>query len=230
MIQEFPIGPALPENTLKRAKALPAKPAAVTLSGRTVRLAPMNPAQDAPLLHTLTNGAPARLGERAIDAYDADALIWRYLGMGPYADADGLAAALEAWCAQEDVLCLCVFDQATGHPVGTASYMNNVPNHLKIEIGQIWYSPLVQRTGANREAAYLMLAHAFELGYRRAEWKCNALNERSRRAALRLGFQFEGIQQNHMIIKGRSRDTAWFRILDDEWPAVRAHLERLLYD
>lgn len=103
-----------------------------------------------------------------------------------------------------------------------------MPEHLKIELGSIWYSPLVQRTAANTEATYLMLQHAFELGYRRVEWKCNAKNERSRRAALRMGFQFEGIQESHVIIKDRNRDTAWFRVLDREWPDVKERLEGML--
>jgi RimJ/RimL family protein N-acetyltransferase len=104
----------------------------------------------------------------------------------------------------------------------------NFPEHLKIELGGIWYSPVAQGTGANTEAAYLMLGHAFGLGYRRVEWKCDALNERSRRAAERLGFTFEGIQDAHYIVKGRNRDTAWFRMLDGEWPRVRQRLRELL--
>jgi len=105
---------------------------------------------------------------------------------------------------------------------------NNFPNHLKVELGNIWYSPLVQRTKANLEATYLLLQHAFNLGYRRVEWKCDALNLRSRKAALRMGFKFEGIQESHFIIKGRNRDTAWFRILDSEWPEVEKLLLALL--
>ena len=117
----------------------------------------------------------------------------------------------------------------TGQPVGIISLMRNNPAWLSIELGNIWYTPPVQRSPVNTEATYLLLRHCFELGYRRLEWKCNALNERSRRAAERMGFTFEGIQQKHMIVKGRSRDTAWFRILDDEWPEVQRRLEGLLY-
>jgi RimJ/RimL family protein N-acetyltransferase len=108
------------------------------------------------------------------------------------------------------------------------TFMSNSPENLKIELGGIWYSPLVQGTHANTEATYLMLGHAFALGYRRVEWKCNDRNYRSRRAALRMGFQFEGIQEAHFIVKGRNRDTAWFRILDHEWVAVKMQLERML--
>ena len=115
---------------------------------------------------------------------------------------------------------------APTNQIGAASFMSNEPSHLKIELGSIWYSPLAQRTGANTEATYLMLRHAFELGYRRVEWKCDARNERSRRAAERLGFRFEGIQDAHYIVKGRNRDTAWFRILDDEWPQIRRRFDR----
>jgi RimJ/RimL family protein N-acetyltransferase len=121
-----------------------------------------------------------------------------------------------------------VRDAATSTLVGVINYMANMPAHLKIELGGIWYSPLVQRTAANTEATYLLLRHAFDLGYRRLEWKADARNERSRRAALRLGFTFEGIQQFHYIVKDRSRDTAWYRILDHEWPAIRARLEGML--
>jgi RimJ/RimL family protein N-acetyltransferase len=121
-----------------------------------------------------------------------------------------------------------VIDLPTDRPIGVANYLNNMPEHLRVELGSIWYSPIAQRTAANTEATRLMLGHAYALGYRRVEWKCDARNERSRRAALRMGFQFEGIQQQHMIVKGQSRDTAWFRILDHEWPGVQAHLQALL--
>lgn len=228
-MDDFPVAPLLPDAVLARRQSLPLKPAPVWLEGRTVRLAPLDPARDTPALFALTNGQAARLGSRAVDAYDADALIWRYMNSGPYPDAETMAENLAEWCDAADVLCLCVFDQASGSPVGSASYMSNHPAHLKIELGSIWYSPLAQGTAANSEATYLMLRHAFELGYRRVEWKCNALNARSRRAALRLGFQFEGIQEAHVIVKGRSRDTAWFRMLDEEWPKVRARLEQTLY-
>ena len=104
-----------------------------------------------------------------------------------------------------------------GIPVGVACLMANRPADLKIELGSIWYGPIAQGTGVAREATQLMLAHAFGLGYRRVEWKCDALNERSRRAALSYGFTFEGIHEAHMIVKGHSRDTAWFRYLVEEW-------------
>ena len=105
--------------------------------------------------------------------------------------------------------------------LGIQTLMSNSPADLKIELGHIWYTPAAQGTGALAEATYLMLGHAFDLGYQRVEWKCNALNERSRRVALRMGFQFEGIQEAHVILKNRRRDTAWFRILAEEWPALR---------
>jgi RimJ/RimL family protein N-acetyltransferase len=127
-----------------------------------------------------------------------------------------------------NALCLCVFDLASSQPIGVTNFMNNAPADLKIELGGIWYSPVMQRTGANTEATYLMLKHAFGLGYRRLEWKCHDQNERSRQSALRMGFTFEGMQESHMIVKDRSRDTAWFRILATEWPEVEAMLEALL--
>jgi RimJ/RimL family protein N-acetyltransferase len=107
--------------------------------------------------------------------------------------------------------------------------MSNVPAFLRIELGGIWYSPIVQRTPGQSGEHLLMLGHCFGLGYRRVEWKCDSRNERSQRSALRMGFTFEGIQAYHMIVKGQSRDTAWFRMLDHEWPAVQAKLEGMLY-
>lgn len=221
-------GTPLSDDVLRRRGELPLKPAPVTLTGAVVQLRPLDLTNDVPTLYAISNGQPARLGEREVAAYDADALIWRYMSGGPFADADALAAWLRAQVEAPNVLCLAVVERASGQPIGAATFMSNEPAHLKTELGSIWYSPLAQRTGANTEATCLMLRHAFELGYRRVEWKCDALNERSRRAALRMGFKFEGIQEAHYIVKGRNRDTAWFRMLDHEWPAARLHLERLL--
>jgi RimJ/RimL family protein N-acetyltransferase len=225
----FPIAPPLPADVLARCEQLPTRFAPVTLTGRYVRLEPLSLERDAGPLYAVCNGSPVQLSGRAVEAYDPDALIWRYMFSGPFATLDDFIAYLHPQVEVANGLCLCVFDVASGRQVGVTNYMNNFPQHLKVELGSIWYSPIVQRTHANTEATYLMLRHAFDLGYRRLEWKCDALNERSRRAALRMGFQFEGIQESHFIIKGRNRDTAWFRILDREWPGVQAHLETILY-
>ena len=218
----------LPDAILTRSSTLPAKPAPVTLAGRFVRLAPLE-LHHAAELFAVANGAAIDLAGRAVPAYDADALIWRYLFVGPFADLAAFAQYIAATVAGADRLALCVIEQASDRPIGVVNLMSNVPAHLRIELGGIWYSPIAQRTQANLESTYLMLRHCFTLGYRRVEWKCDSRNERSRRAALRMGFLFEGIQEQHMIVKGQSRDTAWFRILDHEWPAVQARLETMLY-
>lgn len=219
----------LPDEILARRTQLPLKPAPVTLAGKRFRLLPLDVERDKNALYAVTNGSPVALGERTVGAYDADKMVWRFMSAGPFATPEAFEGYLRRLDDAPNALAFCVFDVATGRQIGSASYMNNAPEHLKVEIGAVWYSPIAQRTGANTEATYLMLRHAFELGYRRVEWKCNALNERSRRSALRMGFTFEGIQDYHMIIKGRTRDTAWFRILDREWPDVKRHLEGLLY-
>ncbi len=221
-------GVSLADDVLARRATLPTKFAPVTLAGTFVRLAPLDLDRDVDALHAASSGQPARLGDREIPVYDADTLVWRYMPVGPFADAAALRDALRAQVDAPNGLCLCVFDRATGQQVGAVNFMTNMPEHLKVELGSIWYSPLVQRTKASLETTYLMLGHAFALGYRRVEWKCDAFNERSRRSALRMGFQFEGIQEAHYIVKGRNRDTAWFRILDDEWPTVKTRLEALL--
>jgi RimJ/RimL family protein N-acetyltransferase len=223
-----PTGAPLPADVLQRRATLPLKPAAVTLTGSRFLLRPLDLERDVPGLFAISNGEAARIGDRTVDAYDADALVWRFMGGGPFATEADLRAWLRAQVESPSVLCLAVVERATEQPIGVATFMSNAPEHLKIELGSIWYSPLAQRSGANTEATYLMLRHAFELGYRRVEWKCDALNERSRRAALRMGFRFEGIQEAHFVVKGRNRDTAWFRLLDREWPAARLHIEALI--
>lgn len=227
----FPdLSPPLEPATLALAQQLPRKPAPVTLNGRFVRLEPLDLARDAAALFRVSNGDAVTLGDRSAGPYDAEKLVWRYLFAGPFPSLAGFVTYCEQQRDAPDGLCLSVFDAATGTPIGMANFMSNTPMHLKIELGGIWYSPIAQGTKANTEATYLMLAHAFGLGYRRVEWKCNALNLRSRRAALRLGFQFEGIQESHMIVKGRSRDTAWYRILAHEWPEVARQLRHQLYE
>lgn len=221
-------GTPLAAAVLARRATLPVKFAPVTLIGSFVRLEPLDLDRDVGALYAVSNGEPAQLGDRTIAAYDADALIWRYMPVGPFADVNAMRAALRAQVDAPNGLCLCVFDQATGRQIGAVNFMANMPEHLKVELGSIWYSPLVQRTKTSLEATYLMLRHAFALGYRRVEWKCDTFNERSRRSALRMGFQFEGIQEAHYIVKGRNRDTAWFRILDHEWPVVKMRLEEML--
>lgn len=148
---------------------------------------------------------------------------------GPFPDAAAMHAWLDDCAASSDPAFRAVVD-ARGVPCGMVSYLNIVPEHRRLELGHIWYMPRMQRTRANTEAMYLMLCESFErLGCRRVEWKCNALNTRSRNAALRLGLRFEGIFRHHMIIKGHNRDTAWFALVDSDWPAVKANMERWLY-
>jgi RimJ/RimL family protein N-acetyltransferase len=225
---EWRVGEPLSEEVLSRRAALPRRVAPVTLRGSRVTLAPLDLKRDVEALHEASDGRPLSLGGREVAAYDPELLIWRYLSAGPFESAAALGAWLRLQVEAEDGLCLCVSDAATGRPVGVANFMSNAPEHLKIELGNIWYGPIAQGAKANVEATCLMLEHAFALGYRRVEWKCNSLNERSRRAALAMGFRFEGVQESHYIFKGRNRDTAWYRMLDREWPEARSGLRRAL--
>ncbi len=148
-----------------------------------------------------------------------------------FADRPAFDIHLQRIAASEDPLFFAILenDSASKSAVGYASYMRIEPVHRVIEVGSILYTPRLQQTPLATEAMYLMARHVFEdLGYRRYEWKCNALNQPSRRAALRLGFSFEGIFRQHMIVKERNRDTAWFSMLDSEWPTRKANFERWL--
>ena len=192
------------------------RPVPVTLEGQYVRLVPLDAAVHARPLWEATRGQ------------ENDGL-WLYLADGPYAEYEAMYDSLEKKAAAKDVVFLAILDPGSQQALGYASFMRIEPAHRCMEVGNILYTPGLQRTRAGTEAMYLMARHAFEeLGYRRYEWKCNALNAASRRAAERLGFQFEGVFRQHMIVKGRNRDTAWFSMLDREWPARKAAFERWL--
>ena len=157
----------------------------------------------------------------------ADA-IWDYMGYGPFADPKSFGEWLEERAPLQDPFPFTIVN-AEGRAVGIATYLEIRLANRVIEVGHILYPPALQRTPLATEAQYLLARYAFEmLDYRRYEWKCNALNAASRRAALRFGFTFEGIFRQHMIVKGRSRDTAWFSMLDSEWPSRKAAFERWL--
>jgi RimJ/RimL family protein N-acetyltransferase len=193
------------------------RPARVPLSGVEVRLEPVDAAAHADSLYRRSHARPE------------DAVLWTYLAYGPFADQGAFAAWLEERARSQDPLFFALVEQASGAAAGMASYLNVVPANGSIEIGHIWFAPALQRTRAATEAIYLLARHAFEeLGYRRLEWKCDALNHGSMRAARRFGFSYEGTFRQHMIVKGRNRDTAWFALLDRDWPAQRAAFERWL--
>jgi RimJ/RimL family protein N-acetyltransferase len=158
---------------------------------------------------------------------EANAGLWQWMPDGPFLERASLDAVLRTKAVSKDPLFFAILAQ--GKAQGHASLMRDEPRHRVIEVGGIVYSPAIQRTRGATEAMYLLARHAFEtMGYRRYEWKCNALNGPSRAAALRLGFTFEGIFRQHMLIKGVNRDTAWFSMLDSEWPARCAAFERWL--
>jgi RimJ/RimL family protein N-acetyltransferase len=206
-LNDLPVGDPVPEVRVD-------PPARVTLQGSFVTLEPIDPARHAERLFAAGHGSAA-----------AESL-WTYMPYGPFADATGMRAWLETLAASEDPLFFAVI--RGGRPIGMTSFLNVDTTMRRLELGHIWYGPADQRTGANTEACLLMLRWAFEAGYRRVEWKCDALNVRSRAAAERLGFRFEGIFRRHMIVKSRNRDTAWFSMLDEEWPQVRPRLEARL--
>jgi RimJ/RimL family protein N-acetyltransferase len=194
-------------------------PQAQEFAGRFITLTPLNIEDDMDALwHVSHNTEEARA-------------LWCYLPGGPFAEVAEMRAFFHDWQAKPDVVAFTVREKATHRRVGGISIMSIRPEHGVAELGFIWYAPGAQRTKANTEANCLLLRHCFDdLGYRRMEWKCNAANERSRRAALRLGYRFEGTFRQHMIVKGLNRDTAWFSMLDHEWADNRRAMERWLYE
>jgi RimJ/RimL family protein N-acetyltransferase len=160
---------------------------------------------------------------------EGDPRIWTYLPDGPYEDVEQMHKVLRWAETAEDATYFAVVPLPGERPLGMAAYLRIVPEVGAIEIGHIWFGVALQRTAAATEAIYLLARHVFEdLGYRRLEWKCNALNAASRRAAERFGFTFEGVFRQHMVVKGRNRDTAWYAITDGEWPATERGFESWL--
>ena len=201
----------------KLAPCLPPKP--LNFSGQFIQLAPLHIESDLIELFALSHSNEESL------------MIWRYLPIGPFVDLEQYGLFLKDWISKPDVIAFTVRDALTKRAVGSISLMMIRPEHGVAELGNIWYTPSAQRTKANTEACYLLLRYCIEeLKYRRMEWKCNVLNERSQRSARRLGFSFEGIFRQHMIVKGENRDTAWFSILDHEWPQICEALKGWLYD
>ncbi len=162
---------------------------------------------------------------------DPDGTGWTYLGVGPFADVAAMRRHVAAFATQHDPIAWAIRPHSSGAASGWLTLMDIQPAHAAIEIGHIWFSKRLQRTRAATEAMFLLMRHAMDdLGYRRLVWKCNALNAPSRVAATRLGFVFEGELRSHYVIKGRQRDTAYFSILEAEWPSRRAAIAAWLDD
>jgi RimJ/RimL family protein N-acetyltransferase len=205
-----PIGALVDSHPAKR-------PERIALKGRWVTLVPLDASAHAEALYEGSNGDAKREA------------VWTYLFDGPYHNLDEFRANIEAKARSTDPLFFAVIDDVSRRAVGYQTFLRIDPANRVIEVGNIMYTRTMQRTAGATEAQYLFAKYVFdELGNRRYEWKCNALNAPSRRAAERFGFRFEGMFRQHMIVKGRNRDTAWFAMLDSEWPARKAAYERWL--
>jgi RimJ/RimL family protein N-acetyltransferase len=205
-VAEQSLGPSVPAGSALR-------PSAVVLEGQFGRVEKLN---------------PARHGDDLWHAMVGHDGIWTYMSYGPFADAKAFSRWLVERSALADPFAFSVTNK-TGRAVGITTLREIRPEMRVIEVGHIVYSPALQGTPLGTETQYLLARYVFEeLGYRRYEWRCNALNAASRRAALRLGFTFEGVFRQDMIVKGRSRDTAWYAMLDHEWPLRKLAFERWL--
>ena len=195
----------------------PPRPPREALAGRHCRLEPLDIAAHAGDLH---------------DSFstDVDGRDWSYLPYGPFDDLGTFEAWMAETCFGDDPFFYTIVDAGTGRAAGMVSFMRITPEHGVIEVGHVHYAPSIQRGRVTTEAMYLMMGWAFESGYRRYEWKCHTLNHPSRVAAQRLGFSFEGVFRDHLIHRGRARDTAWYACIAPEWPALKAAFETWLDD
>lgn len=185
------------------------------MEGRFCRLEPLNAEKHA---QQLFDGF----------AQDTEGKCWTYLFAGPFANFREFSDWIGSAVSSKDPQFYAIVDTATHQATGMASYLRIDPKNGCIEVGHLNFSPLMQRTPIATEAMYLMMKRAFEAGYRRYEWKCNALNEPSRKAAQRLGFSYEGLFRQAIVVKGRNRDTAWYSIIDSEWPELKQAFEQWL--
>lgn len=192
------------------------EPQAEPLTGRFIRLEKLDPRRHGDDLWEVLHGP------------EADGALWDYLPYGPFTERAAFDQWLEGNAGSRDPLFYSVIDLASGQVQGILSLMSIVPAQGRIEVGHIAFGAAMQRTPKGTEAVYLLGKVAFELGNRRFEWKCNNANARSRRAAERFGFSFEGVFRKHMVVKDQNRDTAWYSITDDEWSAIAAGFERWL--
>jgi len=167
-------------------------------------------------------------GSDLFDAFVGADHLWTYMPHGPFASESEYRAWVESKQGEHDPYFCAILDQQSGKAIGVASYLRIDPGARSIEVGWITYSPLLQRSRIATEAMFLMMQNAFDLGYRRYEWKCNVLNTHSMRAAERIGMTYEGTFRQATVVKGRNRDTAWFAILDVQWPDMKTAFERWL--
>ena len=187
-------------------------------SGEYVSLQPVEPEKDVDELFQNSHGS------------DNKERVWAYMPYGPFTNKSEMLDWLRGCQVSTDMIFFTVTSKELNQRVGMMSFLDIIPQMRLLQLGNIWYSPAVHFTKVNTEVVYLMLSEIFDLlNYRRVEWKCDALNDRSRSAAARLGFSFEGIFQQHWIIKNRNRDTAWFAMTDKDWPNIKTNMTQWLY-
>lgn len=195
------------------------EPEHIDLVGEFVTLKPLVPTRDVAALYAGSHGTPEQEA------------VWNYLFYGPFESP----AAMQQWMETQmigkpDLLTWTVFANSHSSPVGIVALLAIVPTHGRAEIGHVWFSPAVHKTKVNTESQFLLLRHLFDRhAYRRVEWKCDSLNHASRTAAARMGFLYEGRFRQHMVIRGRNRDTDWFAMTDKEWERCKANFEKWLY-
>ena len=203
------------QNILGQPIGAPKFPPNKIIEGRLCRIEPLIPDRDSISLYEA-------------NSLDKEGRMWTYLPYGPFASFELYRSWLRVSVLTSDPQFYAIIDKSTQKAIGVAAYLRIDPKNGSIEVGHLNFSPLLQKNPLATEAMYLMMKRAFELGYRRYEWRCNALNQPSRRAAQRLGMSYEGVLRQAMVSKGRNRDTAWYAAIDEEWPALQAIFKQWL--
>ena len=220
---------ALPYTVLSQ-RSLPLKPSPIILVGTYIKLTPFDPERDASILYSISNGNPYQIGDKSIEKYDCNSVIWKNLMSGPYFSEEEFYAYYKERGDTPNNLLLTVFDISTNQQIGMSGCIENDPMNLSIEIGNVWLCNAFHHTNAATEMTYLLLNHCFGLGYRRINWKINANNSRSANFAKKIGFLEDLYLKSYGIVKDVIVDAINFRILDCEWDEIKIRLEQRLYN
>ena len=210
-------------------RSLPIKPESIELYGKYIKLLPLDITRDSEELFIVSNGQAIQRKNKSIEEYDSNERIWKYLSDGPFTHINDLINSLEGKRDSFDLRLFCVFDAIENYQIGIALYRDSSSTNLTIEIG-LWLSPIAQGTKAATEICYLLIGHAFSIGYRRIQWVVTQQNIRSFNLAIKVGFAVEFLKQKYFIMKNKEWNVFFLRILDFEWPTKKQQLEDILYN
>ena len=217
------------EECILSKRNLPRKPGLRDFYGKYIKILPLDIKRDSQQLYQISNGSSIQRSNKYIESYDCNELIWKYTGYNPFLNLNDFTNYLKEVKGMPDTQFFCIFDAIENYQIGVCGYRNNEPEHLKIDIGFVWLSPIAQGTMAATELCYLLLNHVFEIGYRRIVWYFTRQHIKSYKLVTKVGFLLDTMKKKWQVVKDFQLDITFFRMLDFEWPEKKLKLEELLY-